>query len=181
MSSYKDFERLVELQQLFAQSDTALDQVQVDADRALSATTDRAKQSYAAAKTLRDEAEAEIRTLVGRHPEWLDGRTIRTPYGSIEFRKSSKLEVASDEATVALIDAIYTRPGATHRPDQLVRTVREPNLEVLDTLSDDELKKVGIVRKSTESITVKRAKVELGKKGKAPRADSQAPADLAAN
>jgi len=162
MSSFNDFQRLVELQQLFAQSDTSLDQVQVDADRALSVTTDRAKQSYAAAKALRDEAEVEILALVARHPEWLDGRTIKTPYGQIEFRKS-------DEATVALIDAICTRPGATHRPEQLVRTVRKPNLEVLGTLSDDELKKVGIVRKETESITVKRAKVDLGKKGKAPK------------
>lgn len=176
MSNFNAFQRLVELQQLFAQSDTALDEVQINADRALSATTDRAKQSYAAAKALRDEAEAEILALVARHPEWLDGRTIKTPYGQIEFRKSEKLEVASDEATVALIDAIYTRPGATHRPEQLVRTVRKPNLEVLGTLSDDELKKVGIVRKETESITVKRAKVDLGKKGKAPKETVPQPA-----
>lgn len=164
-----DFQRLISLQQLFSEADAKFDRIQAKVDDVLRVSIDCEKAEYAAAKSVRDEAEAEIKLIVGRHPEWLDGRSVKTPFGSVEFRAGSKIVVANEEATVALIDAVHGRPGSEWRPDQLVRTERTPNLDALHVLSDDQLAKIGARREKTESVTVKRAKVELGKKGKAPK------------
>lgn len=164
-----DFVQLLELQQLFADADAQFNAVQSAADANLLAILDGAKTQYAGAKAIRDAAEAEIKALAAKHPEWIDGRSIKTPFGSIDLRSSTKIVVANPEATIALIDAIYSRPGSEWTPDKLVRTAREPNLEALDVLSDEQLAKIGARRESTESLTVKRAKVDLGKKGKAPK------------
>lgn len=168
-ASEADFQRLISLQQLFSEADAKFDRIQAKVDDLLRVSIDGEKSEYAAAKSVRDEAEAEIKVIVGRHPEWLDGRSIKTPFGSVEFRSGSKIVVANPEATVALIDAVHGRPGSEWKPDQLVRTERTPNLDALHVLTDDQLAKIGARREKTESVTVKRAKVDLGKKGKAPK------------
>lgn len=162
----KDFARLVELQQLFTESDAAFDTIQLTCDRKVAALLDTQKEGWAAAKVVRDQAEAEIKALVERHPEWKDGETVKTPFGSVQFRGGTKIEIPNPEATIAIIDSVYSKPESPWRPEQLVRTIREPNLETLEALDDSELQKLGCRRVSTQSITVKRMKVDLAKASK---------------
>lgn len=162
----KDFGRLVELQQLFTEADASFDAIQLQCDRKLSALLDEQKEAWAAAKVVRDQAEAEIKLLVEKYPEWKDGEAVKTPFGAVKFRSGSRIDIPNPEATVALVDAVYGKPDAPWRPEQLVRTIREPNVETLEALSDEELQKLGCRRVSTQSITVNRLKADLAKVSK---------------
>lgn len=157
------FAKFVDLQQVFAQCETDLENIQIGCDKAQAETLDKYKAAYSAAKIVRDQAEAELKALVDQHPDWVDGSTVKTPFGVIQIRGGSRIDVPNPEATCALIDQECSKPGSLWKPEQLTRTVREPNLETLEALSDDQLKKLGCTRTKTRSITVKRVQVDLAK------------------
>lgn len=164
--STKEFAHLVELQQMFATCESALDKIQLDCDTRLNSTLDAFKNEWAAAKIVRDQAESQIKSLIAAHPEWVDGSSVKTPFGVIQIRPGTRIDVPNPEATLALIDASCAKAGFEWKPEQLTRVKREPNLETLEALSDEQLQKLGCARVKTQSITVKRAKVDLAKASK---------------
>lgn len=161
-----EFARLVQVQQVFAEAEANLDAIQAACDRYLTKAVDESRDAYVAAKVVRDQAEEEIRELTSRHPEWMSGRSVKTPFGEIVLREVTKLDVPNPEATVALLEYLCAMPGSGMSLEQLVRTVREPNLEVLETLSDEVLATVGVRRVTTRHTTVKRTRVDLGKRAR---------------
>jgi hypothetical protein len=93
---------------------------------------------------------------------------VKTPFGSVSLRSTSKLEVANEEATILLIQREIERDEAAFPDDAIpvkayLRERIELNLEALEKLSDAELKRFRIVRVTDERCTVKPVKIDLGK------------------
>lgn len=112
---------------------------------------------HAAAKVALGELEGALRKLSDRHYTELfpdEKRTHKTPFGAIEYRKSSSLEVEDEEKSILKIKVACTEELARRsegRPpcfteDQLIRTREELNLEALAQLDDTTLAMFGIVR-----------------------------------
>lgn len=101
-------------------------------------------------------ARERVETLALKHPEWFEkSKTVKTPFGSVAFRSTTKLEVRNEEMTLALADGLG-------KPE-LVREKRELNREALETLDDGELKALKVKRVTSEKCTITPAKVDLGK------------------
>lgn len=161
--SPESFTNLVNLLSVYTEASIRLAELQSSADTQLMEAVDEQRPDYVRAQTALEESEKAIKDLAQAHPEWLDGRTIKTPYGSIRFTKSTKLEIPNPEATIALINSYF--PGDL--ADAFQRVTTEPNVETLETLPDEDLARLGISRVTTDSISVKPAKVDMGKAQKA--------------
>lgn len=104
------------------------------------------------------ETEATIELLALRHPEWFEKtKTIKTPFGSVATRSSTKIEVPNEDATIALIEL----RGEAGEP--FLRTRKYLSIEALEALDDFELKRLKCRRVTSEKITITPAKVDLGK------------------
>jgi hypothetical protein len=152
---------LIDLLAVYSEASVRLSELQARADATLLETVDGERKEFAELSTALENADTAIKELAGKHPEWADGRTIKTPYGTVRFTRTTKLEVPSPEATVALIRA--TIKG--RNPVEFIRMREEPDLEALGRLDDALLAKVGVIRKTSDSVTIKPAKVDLGKSG----------------
>lgn len=120
------------------------------------------REDFAKVQTRISRHEERIEALALKHPEWFAKvKTLKTPYGTVASRTSTKLEVPSEEVTIALLEA----RGAEAEP--FLRTRKYLSLESLETLDDMELARLKLRRVTTEKITITPAKVELGKAVKA--------------
>lgn len=162
MKDTTHYEGLISLLAVFTEAEIRLALIQGRANEALMDTLDGAKKEFAELQAARDGAEAEIKDLAKRHPEWCDGRTIKTPYGTVKFTRTTSLEIPNPEVTLTLIKA---SSDAEFRA-RAVRVIEEPAKEALENLDDEALAKLGVKRVVSDSITVKPAKVDMGKAGK---------------
>jgi hypothetical protein len=160
-NSESEYKALIDLLAVFSEASVRLSELQARADAALLETVDGERKEFAELSTALEETDKAIKDLATKHPEWADGRTIKTPYGTVRFTRTTKLKVPSPEATVALIRSKIK----DHDPTEFIRTREEPDLEALDRLDDSILAKVGIIRETTDSVSIKPAKVDLGKTG----------------
>ena len=116
------------------------------------------------------ETEARIELLAIRHPEWfVKTKTLKTPFGSVASRSTTKLDVPYEEATIALLEL----RGEEAR--QFLRQRTYLALEALEGLDDGELRRLKVNRLTTEKITISPVRVDLGKAVKAA-AKTPAPA-----
>lgn len=159
--SVDSFANLTRLLAVFSEASIRLSELQANADSQLLEAVDEQRPDYVQAQTALQDAEAAIKELAEAHPEWCDGRAIKTPYGTVKFTKATTLEVANSEASITLIKTVYRKDA-----DAYIRTSEELNLETLETLSDDDLTRLGILRVTKDSITIKPAKVDMGKTAK---------------
>jgi hypothetical protein len=128
------------------------------------------RQDFATLQAELTEVEARIEVLAIRHPEWFArAKTLRTPFGSVASRSTTKLDVPNEEATIALLEL----RGEAARPFLRQRTYL--SLEALEALEDHELHQLKVARVTTEKITISPARVDLGKAIKA-QAKTPAPA-----
>jgi phage host-nuclease inhibitor protein Gam len=103
-------------------------------------------------------SESRIELLATQHPEWFEKtKTVKTPFGQVSFRSSTKLEVPNEEASIAVLETM----GEDGKPYLRQRTFL--NLEALEGLEDADLKKLRIKRVTRESCLIYPAKVDLGK------------------
>lgn len=169
------FARLIELQTAFTEADNKLAAIEAEIQPKVAAVVESQKTAWTDARAQRDEAEREIRALAERHPEWMDGQSIKTPFGSIQFRDSKKLEIPNPDATVALIRHLVTDEKLR---DLALKVQVDPRVEVLETFETSFLAKLGVNRVATTSITVKPAKVDMAKEaGKKGKKAEKAPAE----
>lgn len=125
------------------------------------------REDFAKVQTRITQHEERIEELALKHPEWfVKAKTLKTPYGSVASRTSTKLEVLSEDVTIALLEA----RGEAANP--YLRTRKYLSLESLETLDDMELARLKLRRVTTEKITVAPAKVDLGKAVKTPEVKS---------
>ena len=159
--SVDSFNNLTSLLAVYSEASIRLSEMQATVDSHLLEAVDDQRTDYVQAQTALQDAEAAIKKLAEAHPEWCDGRAIKTPYGTVKFTKSTVLEAVNPEASITLIKTVYRKDS-----DAYIRTSEELNLETLGTLSDDDLNRLGIVRMTKASITIKPAKVDMGKTAK---------------
>lgn len=159
--SVESFANLTSLLAVYSEASIRLAELQATVDSHLLEAVDDERAEYVRAQTAQAEAEAAIKKLAEAHPEWRDGRAIKTPYGTVKFTKATTLDVSNPEASITLIKSVYRKDS-----DAYIRTSEELNLETLETLSDDDLTRLGIVRVTKDSITIKPAKVDMGKAAK---------------
>jgi hypothetical protein len=107
-------------------------------------------------------AERRITQLAVAHPEWREGKSIRSPLGRVEFRNVHRLHPIHAEASVLLIETLVG-PDSPHeslrgwRPEHLLAVEKRLRLEVLEALPDGDLHLLGIRRLRNEIVTVKPA------------------------
>lgn len=121
---------------------------------------------HAAAKVALTDLEARLRKLSEQFYEELfpedKKRTHHTPFGSLQFRKSSSLEVDDEEKAMLKIKVACTqelaRESEGHPPrfteDQLLRTRQELNLDALGELDDATLALFSIARVHKDNFKV---------------------------
>ena len=158
----EDFTNLVNLLSVYSEATHRLDQMQADMNGEMMETIDSYKDAYAKMQRTLTEAESALEVIATRHPEWFaEKRGLKTPYGTVKFTRSNPLVVSNEELTLELIERDAHKLGLD--PENLIREVKTLNLEVLETLTDEQLKAFRCKREAKENFSVVAAKVDLGK------------------
>jgi len=131
-------------------------------------SVDPRRKEYSDLQNAISKAEQAVKDIATLNPQWFtDGKTLATPYGKVQSRSTTKLEVPNEEVSIALLQQL----GPESAPFLRVKT--ELNLEALGSLPDGELARVRINRVTSESLTVTPAKLDLGKAAKAAEAKAK--------
>jgi len=172
-SESADFNEVVNLLAVFSEATSRLAEIEAAANSALLEIIDEHKTEYATLQEACKKSETALEGLCRSHPEWFTAaRSLKTPYGRVGFRSGASLTVRDDEATVKLLRAEYERTLARREADgstavfqveDYVRVVELPNLEALEKLDDETLKKFMVARVQADSFSVTAATVNFGK------------------
>ncbi|WP_193214967.1 host-nuclease inhibitor Gam family protein [Luteolibacter marinus] len=155
-TSYKN---LVDLMAIHADATGRLAAMEIELQEEFLKLVDERRKEFARLQGILGESQTSIETLATINPQWFEKKkTLKTPYGSVSFRKTSKLNVKNEEVTIVLIEQRGDQDKAAY-----LREKKELNLEALEKLDDAELKALRIVRETTESCKVTAAKIDLGK------------------
>ena len=154
-----DYAKLTSMLEQYTATANALAAIEADFQAAITELiADCYRNDFAALQAELSEAEAHIETLAIRHPEWFaKTKTLKTPFGSVASRSTTKLDVPNEEATIALLEL----RGEDAIP--FIRTRKYLSLEALEAMEDHELRVLKVNRVTTEKITISPAKVDLGK------------------
>ena len=164
------YKNLVDLMALHADASNRLDAMEAALQEKFIGLVDDIRTEFAKLSLVVSESQAAIEEIALLNPEWFfRAKTIKTPYGSVGFRKTTKLVVKNEEVSILLIE--QRGPEAS---EKYIRSRKELNLEALEQLDDADLRKLRISRETSESCTVKAAKLDLGKAVKKPSDDKAA-------
>ena len=151
------YRELVDHLAMLTDASNQMARLDADIQTEITALMDGVIDEYSILQTAISEHEAAVKTIALRHPEWFATvKTLKTPYGTIGFRSTTKLEVPSEEFTLALIERLADA-------DLYLRTRKFLNLEALESLHDSELAALRIERITADKLTVTPAKIDLGK------------------
>lgn len=152
------YKNLIDLMAIFAEASARMGELENDLHQAWIDLVDTRRKDYASLQFTVGQTEQAIRDLAEMNPQWFaKARTLKTPYGTVGFRKGSKLEVKNEEVSIVLLEQL----GQDGLP--FLKTVKTLVLEALEKLDDQELERLRIKRVETESCTIKAAKPDLGK------------------
>lgn len=153
-----DFKNLVDLMAIVSEGSARMAELESTVQQNYLDIVDAIRKDYASLQYAIGQAEEAIETLALSNGQWFEkSKTLKTPYGTVSFRKTSKLDVKNEEVSILLLEQL----GQDGLP--FVRTAKALNLEALEKLDDTELERLRIKRVTTESLTIKPAKVDLGK------------------
>ena len=153
-----DYKNLVDLMAIHCEATARLGELENDLQQAWLDLVDARRADYTAMQEAHATSADAIEILATIHPEWFEKtKTLKTPYGTVAFRSVTKLEIKNEEVTILLIE----RLGEEGLP--FIRTKQGLNLEALEYLEDKDLHELRIKRVTTESCSVKPAKIDLGK------------------
>lgn len=171
----EDFQNLINLLAVYTESTNRLAELQAEVNNALLEILDEMKGEYAQAQEAAARAEAAMELIALKHAkEWFsEKRTIKTPYGTVSLRTTSKLAVSNEEATLVRIRLAAEKAFPGNGPEEVlareefvgrfIRTKEELNLEGLEAEEDAFLRGLGITRNTVDKFTAKPATLELGK------------------
>jgi len=163
----QDFARFVELQQKHTETTNQLEALEVTINKSAQEIAKTSAADYIVLQEALGKLDVELKALFDKHPEWRgDKKSVATPFGSVESRKATELEVPNPALTVALIKAKAVQEPQFKAADYL-HVEEEPNLEALEAMTDDALALLGVNRKVSERVTVKPAKLNVAKAVKA--------------
>jgi hypothetical protein len=167
--SNQDFAKFVELQQKHTEATNKLAALEVAINVGAQSAAQVSAPDYIVLQETVAGLEADLKALFARHPEWRgDKKSVATPYGSVDQRTVTELEVPNPAMTVALIKARGQAEPSFKSADYL-HVTEEPDLESLERLNNDEMAKLGINRLNSERISVKPAKMNVAKAVKAAK------------
>jgi len=158
-----DFKNIVDLLAIYSEASHRLDEMQANLNCEVVECIDGYKADYATMQKTLTETETALEVIATRHPEWFkEKKGLKTPYGTVKFTRSAPLVVPNAELSMELIRRDAAAVLALD-PENLIRTVEELNLEVLETLTPEQLKVFKIRRETKENFSIVPAKVDLGK------------------
>lgn len=162
--SAEEFSNLVSLMALFSEVTNRMDDLQTDVNRQFLELIDEHKAEYAELQDKAAQAEKALEILTLRNPGWFSEKrkSIKTPYGSVKFHKSTKLEIG-DEEKVILRLKLYARDNLAFTLPNFVKNRETLDIEALEKLTDAELLAFGITRLRKDNFSVEAAKVDMGK------------------
>jgi phage host-nuclease inhibitor protein Gam len=156
-----DYKNLLDLLAIVTECENRLGSIDADIQSEYLELVDAVKEDYIALQSKKAEAEQAVEILAKRNPQWFeDEKTIKSPFGQVRSTATSAISVPSLEAALRLVKL-------AGREAEFIRTREELDLNALDRLKDEELALFGLVRQRAESLTIKPARVDLGKTLKA--------------
>jgi hypothetical protein len=154
----QDYKNLVDCMAVYSEATARMAELEADLQQCWLDLVDARRKDYTTLQSTLTRAEEACRCASELHPEWFAKvKSIKTPYGTVAFRKSTKLEVPNEEVSIVLLEQL----GQDGLP--FIQTAKKLNLEALEKLSDEELKRLRITRYATENFKITAAKVDLGK------------------
>jgi len=161
-----DFKNMCDLLSVFSEGTAQLRAMQGEMDSMFLSLVDDKKGEYATLQKAVTESETALEVIARRHPEWFaEKRSIKTPFGTVKFARSTVLEIKNEELTIELVRGVLVSesqdPAATEA--QFIREVEELDREALEKLDDDTLKSLKVKRVAKDNFSVTAASVDLGK------------------
>jgi phage host-nuclease inhibitor protein Gam len=169
----------------FSELNAALESAEAEIKTVQLAAARELLPKHAAAKVALSDLEAKLKRLSETYYEELfpedKKRTHATPFGSLQFRRSTSLVVEDEEKAMlkiklACVDELAAEANG-HKPrfaeEQLVRTKEELNLEALEKLDDATLAAFGISREKKENFKVLPFEMKADKPAKKMKAGKQ--------
>jgi hypothetical protein len=156
------YSNLVDLMSIHSEATSRIAELENDLQQAWLDLVDARRADYSKLQEAVATTAEGIEMIARLNPQWFtDAKTLKTPYGSVAFRTTTKLEVKNEEVTILLIQQMGVDG------DIFLRQKTELNLDALAHLDDADLKPLRVKRVTAESCTVKPSKVDLGKAVKA--------------
>lgn len=169
-----DYQNLIDLLAVYSDATARLGELESEMNTAYLDLIDEQKAEYASLQQILTDTEKALREAVREHPEWLiAAKTIKTPFGQVQSRKTTSHEVADEPSAIARIKKAQARAIAAGKHDfaaqlgALIRVEESVNLDACGELEESELQKFGITRKIEENVTVKPVTISLGQAVKA--------------
>lgn len=176
----EDFKRLLELQKNHNMATATRETLQAQLNAAhldwLRQIVCQIVEVDSAIKRIETESEVLCRHHDG---DWFkDQQSVKTPLGAVAFRKSTSLEVPSEELTLTLLERhdgckVVGDENAVLVAKDFLRVVTSLNLEALGTLPDTMLALIKVTRVERENFLMKPASVDLGKMVKEAEAENK--------
>lgn len=167
-----DFKNMINLLSVYTAAHNALTGLEHNNNEQYLEIVDDKINDYAQLQKSLTEAETSLEIITRKHPEWFKtSQSIKTPYGTVQFRESTKLVVENPEVSILLIrhreesDARdeQKKPEEKFKATNYVRTEEKLNLEALEGMTDVELAELRIKRIPSDNFSVKPAKIDMGK------------------
>jgi len=162
----KQYNTINELLAEYSSLNAALEAAEAEIKTVQLAAAQELLPKHAQAKIRLANLEAELRKVADAHYEALfpedKKRTHNTPFGGLQYRKSSSLDYDDEEKVLLKIRLACQEElarEAVGRPvrftlAQLIRTHEEPNLEALSELDDATLALFGCRREQKDNFKV---------------------------
>jgi hypothetical protein len=153
------FAEVVQLMALGSEADARLKAMGAEIDQAYLDLVDEHRAEYAKLQAALAQAEAAMELYCQQNPGWFKlQKSIKTPYGKVAFRAGTSLVVKDKEATVRLIEALFGRAA-----ERMLHQEKSPNLEVLESWADEDLKRIMVERVRADVFRFTPAAVDMGK------------------
>lgn len=161
-----DFKNMCDLLGVFSEGTAQLKAMQGEMDSMLLSLIDDKKSEYATLQKAVTEAETGLEVIALRHPEWFtEKRSIKTPFGTVKFSRSTVLEIKNEELTIELVRSqlVSNSEKPLETEAQFIRQVEALDREALEKLDDDALKRLKVRRVAKDNFSVVAATIDLGK------------------
>lgn len=161
-----DFKNLCDLLSVFSAGTARLKEMEGEMNALLLDLVDDKRAEYAELQQCVTQAETALEIIARAHPEWFtDKKTVKTPFGTVKFHKSTKLEIKNAELTIALVRSELARGSADPAGVEAAYIKQEDTLDVeaLEKLDDDTLKRLKVKRVASDNFSAQAASVDLGK------------------
>lgn len=168
-----DFADLVNLLNALSEAQNQISHLNQNLNTEYLETVKGYSDEYKVLQTDISAAMAAIEVIAARNPQWFEEKkTIATPFGEVKRTTSTSLVIPDEAVTITLI-------RAARRADDFLVTTTAISKEALEKLSDEELARYGVSRKTEHNYKPEGAKVDLGKSVKAAEKSAAAAAKTA--